>query len=85
MGDVFLGLYLDVAFVVLNAASWVLDLYIEVLERWGGWLTRWQETRIVRVGPWRVKFHREYVLLYTPRRPLLCVRFGRGGRGGDDG
>ena len=91
MDELLLALYADVAAGVLDAASWVLDRYIGLLEWLDARWRWWQATHIVRVGPLRVKFGQTYMLVYSLRRPLLRLRWGWLGRfarhngRGDDG
>jgi len=72
-----LELYCGIAVLVLDAASFVVERYTRALEWCCVRLDDWQTTHIVHVGPVRVKFHREYVFVYTRMRPLLFVQRGR--------
>jgi hypothetical protein len=73
--DVWTELYAVIATAVLNVASWVLDQYIAVIERLDWRVIRWKVTHIAHVGPLRIKFHREYICVYTIRRILLLWKF----------
>ena len=82
MTDPGLELYCACATVILDAACWVLDRYIAALEWIGARLERWRLCHIIRVGPLRVKFHRDYIYFYTLHGPTWLWVFRKRGRRG---